>query len=146
MKNLTLTIGLILLSIMSFGQKSSKIESFVDKAIKDKYIVKDTSEDNRFLLPKNGIVFSILEDRIVLTKKNQKLVISYEEIYADTVVNGPSVIENFFFYVSEGDEESVLYKRNETCEGRTKTTYRFKEDNTTYSFINFFPNGTPYKD
>jgi len=149
MKNLTLTIGLILLTLTSFGQEKNEMDLFVHKVVKPEKIVAYTmvgyESEKMFYIPKKGIKFNITEDKIVLKKKGKKLVIPYSEVETEKISDGESNREDTFFYKSKGDVNSILYKRNEFFEKGVKTTYSFTFDNVKYDFINFFPNGTPYK-
>ncbi len=149
MRNLTLTIGLILLTLTSFGQEKNEMDLFVHKVIKPEKIVAYTMDGyeskKMFYLPKKGIKFSITDDKIVLKKRGGKLVIPYSEVETEKKKKKKSDRENTFFYKEKGDAVSILYKRNEIFEKGVKTTYSFTFDNVKYDFVNFFPNGTPYK-
>ncbi len=150
MKNSTLTIGLILLVLTSFSQGKNEMDLFLHKVVSPEKIVSYNMDgyesEKMFYIPKKGIKFNITNNRIVLKKEGEKLVIPYIEINVDKDVNDTSKIEHTFFYQSTDKEvEAVLYKRDEIDEKGVKTTYSFTIDDKTYDFINFFPNGTPYE-
>ncbi len=151
MRNLTLTIGLILLSLSAFSQSSNEMDLFIHKVIKAKNIVSYTlpgyESEKLFFVPKKGMKFKILDDKIILKKRGKKFVIPYVEVETENISDEHSNRKNTFFYQSKSlDYGSVLYKRHEIHEKGMRTTYSFTIDNTTYDFVNFYANGTPYKD